>query len=263
LALVVLAALFAWPAHAADATLVTLASGTYRAVAPPGWDGKRALPLGLYLHGYGQSSAYVVAESDLVASVTQFGALMVVPDGLDHAWSHVGAPRHLRDDLKFLHEVVADAERRYPVDRAKVYAAGFSIGGSMVWDLACHAAQGFAAFLPVSGAFWLPYPERCESGPVTLRHVHGLTDQTVPMAGRTILGKFTQGNVMTGWSILKATDRCAADPDRRVTEDDLKCQEWTSCADGRALELCLHGDGHDMEPRYLAGGIKWAMARGR
>ena len=254
--------LIGWNARAEDG-LYSLAEGTYRAVAPPGWDGKSELPMVLYLHGYGQSSGDITGDADLVAAVTSHGALLVVPDGVGHAWPHVGAPRRERDDLAFLHGVVEDAKRRWPVDGGKIYAAGFSIGGSMVWDLACHAAQGFAAFLPVSGAFWLPYPERCESGPVSLRHVHGLTDTTVPMAGRTIFGKFTQGDVGKGWDILRATDRCGAEPDSTVTEGDLNCQQWSGCGSGRVLELCLHGDGHDMEPRYLSGGLAWAMRLGR
>ncbi|HZT52456.1 MAG TPA: PHB depolymerase family esterase [Stellaceae bacterium] len=257
----VLAALCAcWLAPAAAAQeLRTLADGTYRTVDPPGWDGKSPMPLVLYLHGYGQSSSDIVGDADLVAAVTSLGALLVVPDGLDHAWSHVGAPRHERDDLQFLHAVVSDAEEHRPIDRARVYATGFSIGGSMVWDLACHAAQGFAAFLPVSGAFWLPYPTRCESGPVTLRHAHGLNDPTVPFGGRTIFGQFTQGDVGKGWDILLATDRCAAAPIIKTQDGNLDCQTWTSCAGGHRLSLCLHGDGHDMAPAYLHGGLLWAM----
>ena len=254
----VLTACLAFAARA-EAPLFSLPDGTYRAVVPPGWDGKQKLPMVLYMHGYGQSSGEVTGTDDLVASVTSLGMLFVVPDGVAHGWSHVGAPRHNRDDLAFLHEVVADAEKRWPVDPAKIYAAGFSIGGSMVWDLACHAPQGFAAFLPVSGAFWLPYPEHCEGGPINLRHVHGLTDTTVPMKGRTIFGSFTQGDVMKGWEILRATDACGPTPDRTAKEEDLNCQEWSPCGSGRSLELCLHGDGHDMEPRYLHGGLIWAM----
>ena len=252
---------------AADA-LYSVAEGTYRAVEPPGWDRHRALPLVLFLHGYGQSSADITGDRDLAAAVTSLGALLVVPDGLHHAWAHVGAPTHDRDDIGFLRAVVADAKRRWPIDAAKVYASGFSIGASMVWDLACHSAQSFAAFLPVSGAFWLPYPERCETGPVNLRHVHGLADKTVPMAGRTIRGKYTQGNVGKGWDILRATDSCAAAPDRAVSENlpawdgKLACRIWSSCRSGRELELCTHADGHDMEPAFLHASLIWALQLG-
>lgn len=253
-------AAFALAAAARADEPVAIPGGDYRVVLPKEWDGKSPRPLLLYLHGYGQSSGDITGDAGLVEAVTELGAILVVPDGLNHAWSHVGAPRHERDDLAFLHAVVDDAKRRWAVDTAKVYAAGFSIGGSMVWDLACHRPQGFAAFLPVSGAFWLPYPDRCE-GPVTLRHVHGITDTTVPMAGRTLFGKFTQGDVRKSWDILLAADRCPAAPLRSTREEDLTCQEW-SCG-GRTLELCLHGDGHDMEPRYLRSGLVWALAQPR
>jgi polyhydroxybutyrate depolymerase len=258
--LALLALLAGRAALAGEAPLITMANGTYRAVAPPGWDGKSELPLLLYLHGYRQSSAEITADADLVGAVTGAGALMVVPDGLDNGWGHVGAPTRPRDDLAFLHAVVADAERRWPVDRRHVFAAGFSVGGSMVWDLACHAAQGFAAFLPVAGGFWMPYPDKCETGPVNLRHVHGWSDTTVPMVGRTIRGVFHQGKIMEGWAILEATDRCPAEPDSRVTQGRLECETWSSCASGRRLQLCLHSGYHEVEGEWLREGIQWAMA---
>ncbi len=250
---------------AAAQVLYSVADGTYRAVEPPGWDRKTAVPLVLFLHGYGQDSADITGDSALSAAVTSLGALLVVPDGLHHAWAHVGAPTHARDDIAFLRAVIVDAKRRWPIDASRVYASGFSIGASMVWDLACHAAQGFAAFLPVSGAFWLPYPEHCDSGPVTLRHVHGLLDKTVPMAGRTIFGQFTQGDVGKGFDILRATDRCAPEPDRTVNETvqawdgALACRIWSSCRSGHELELCTHPDGHDMEPAFLHASLIWAL----
>lgn len=249
----------------AEEGLYRIPTGTYRAAAPPGWNGTDKLPLVLFLHGYGESSAKIVGDKDMVAAVTGLGALLVAADGVNHAWSHVGAPRHDRDDIAFLRAVIADAETRWPIDRARVYAAGFSVGASMVWDLACHASEGFAAFVPVSGAFWLPFPGRCESGPVNLRHTHGMADPLVPMTGRTLRSGATQGDVHKGWDILLATDRCAATPDRTFVETvgawekRLECEDWTSCASGRELELCMHDDGHDMEPAFLRHGLEWAM----
>jgi len=251
--LAISALLLALPARSEDAL-------TYRALAPPHWDGKSAMPLLLYLHGYGQTSDEIANDKDLVAAVAEFGALFVIPDRPGHAWAHRGAPAEGRDDFGFLRAVIADAKAKFPIDAQKVYAAGFSIGGSMVWDLACHAAQGFAAFLPVSGAFWLPYPERCETGPVNLRHVHGVMDTTVPMGGRTIFGRYTQGDVGKGWDILRATDRCGSEEDRKTREELLSCQTWSSCASGHQLQLCIHDDGHEIQPAWLLGGLRWAAA---
>ncbi|HVA11869.1 MAG TPA: hypothetical protein VNF99_01340 [Stellaceae bacterium] len=250
------------PAIAAAPPLITLPDGTYRALTPPHWDGKRKLPLVLYLHGFREDSAFVMNRADLVDAVTGLGALLVVPDGMGGGWSHVGAPSHKRDDIAFLHAVVADAERRYPVDRARVFAAGFSIGGSMVWDLACHGAEGFTAFLPFSGDFWMPYPTRCETGPIDLRHTHADNDHTFPMGGRPLMGgKFHQGNLHQGMAILEVTDGCAVDPDKESREGDLNCETWSTCSSGKILELCIHHGDHQIQGIWLKQSIAWALQR--
>jgi polyhydroxybutyrate depolymerase len=248
--------------RAAAPPLITLPDGTYRAVAPPHWDGKRKLPLVLYIHGFRENSAEVMARDDLVAAVTGLGALFVAPDGMNGGWSHSGAPSHARDDIAFLHAVVADAEQRYPIDRARVFAAGFSIGGSMVWDLACHGAQGFTAFLPFSGDFWMPYPTHCETGPFDLRHTHADNDHTFPMAGRPLGGgRFHQGNLHDGMEILEATDGCAVDPDKESREGDLDCESWSKCSSGKRLELCIHHGDHQIEGVWLKRSVEWALKR--
>ncbi len=249
-------------ARAEAPPLLNLPDGTYRVVAPPYWDGKRKLPLVLYLHGFREDSALVMGRSDLVEAATSMGALFVVPDGLHQGWSHAGAPSHGRDDIAFLHEVVHDAEQRYPIDTARIFATGFSIGASMVWDLACHGAEGFSAFLPFSGDFWTPYPERCETGPIDLRQTHADNDHTFPMAGRPLFGgKYHQGNLHRGMTILEATDGCAVDPDQQRREGDLDCQSWSKCGSGKRLELCIHHGDHQIEGNWLKRSIAWAMKR--
>ncbi len=242
--------------------LINLPDGTYRVAAPPHWDGKRKLPLVLYLHGFREDSAQIMARSDLVEAATDMGALFVVPDGLNQGWSHSGAPRRSRDDIAFLHEVVRDAEGRYPIDKARIFATGFSIGASMVWDLACHGAQGFTAFLPFSGDFWMPYPARCETGPINLRHTHADNDHTFPMAGRSLFnGQYHQGDLHQGMTILESTDGCAVDPDKQSREGDLDCESWSKCRTGKQLELCIHHGDHQIEGGWLKRSIEWAMKR--
>ncbi len=257
LVLLVAAALLHAVGVAAAPVTVELADGTYHAVPPAG---AGPAPMLLYLHGYRQSGAGAVADPGLVAASAEAGALFVAPDGRGQTWSHVGSPAHDRDDLAFLAAVVADAERRWPVDRGRVVAAGFSQGASMVWDLACHRAGGFRAFLSVSGAFWLPYPERCPTGPVNLRHVHGLDDGVMPIHGRTILERFTQGDLYRSFDILRRLDGCAAEPDRVDRDGVLELQAWSSCASGRQLVLVLHPGGHVMDPAFLRSGLAWALA---
>jgi len=239
--LVLLIAASCTPPLRAEPGLMTLADGTYRVAVPAGWDGKSKLPMMLYLHGYSQSSADVMDDHDLVDAVTGGGTLLVVPDGLGRTWAHVGSPSQARDDLAFLHAVAADAGTRWPVDPARIVAAGFSQGGSMVWDLACHAAEGFAAFLPVSGDFWLPYPTRCESGAVNLRHIHGTNDNTVPMGGRPIMGgRYTQGDIGKSMAILRQTDRCGDEPCFELAPGVAAWPDWHAASSFRGAAGNAH-----------------------
>ncbi len=235
-----------------------VANGQYFAAVPPNWHGRAKMPLLMFLHGWQGSGADILGNAELVAAVGAAGALLVAPDGRDRTWSHVGSPSQARDDVGFVRAVLADARGRWPVDPAMVVASGFSQGGSMVWDLACYAADAFTAFLPVSGGFWEPLPSACRSGPVNLRHVHGRTDDVVPMAGRTILGRFRQGDILAGMAIWRAEDRCAGLPIPAGTDDGLDCESWIGCATGRELQLCMHPDGHMMNPAWITDGLAWA-----
>ena len=235
-------------------------SGYYYAVPPPAWNGQDRLPLLMHLHGYGARATDMLADVDLSAMAARAGVLLILPDGLDGEWSFGGAPTHRRDDVPFLRAVLADAKRRWPVDDRMVVASGFSIGGSMVWELACHAADAFTAFLPVSGGFWEPMPTACDSGPVNLRHVHGLADDVVPMAGRLLFGSFRQGDIRRGFNVWLTENLCTTASDGSTDADGLACESWSTCRTGRALQLCLPGGGHEMNVRWLEDGLAWARS---
>jgi len=239
-----------------------VADGRYYAAAPQGWDGRAKLPLLMFLHGWQGSGADIMTNADLVAAVNGAGALLIAPDGRDRTWSHVGSPSQARDDVAFLRAVLADARARWPVDPAMVVASGFSQGGSMVWDLACYAADAFTAFLPLSGGFWEPLPSACRSGPVNLRHIHGRADDVVPMTGRMILGRFRQGDIMRGMTVWRAEDGCAAAPEHDATAG-FDCETWTHCASGCVLQLCTHPEGHMFEPTWIVEGLAWARSLSR
>ena len=259
LAALILTLLWAAPAPA-QTVPVTLPQGRYVAVPPPGWDGKAALPMLVYLHGYGDTPETVLADAPLMAAIGRAQVLAVLPEGERGSWSFRGAPDAGRDDIGFIDAVAADAARRWPVDPKRVIAAGFSIGASMVWDLACHRPDGFAAFLTFSGTFWLPYPEHCEGGPVSLRQVHGRDDHTFPMWGRPIGSHWRQGDTHKGFDILAAHDACPV-PVPRPGPDGLDCQVWSPCAGGHELELCIHTGDHYVNPAWVTSGLAWALAR--
>ncbi|MDQ4048334.1 MAG: dienelactone hydrolase family protein [Actinomycetota bacterium] len=72
-----------------------------------------------------------------------------------------------------------EIERRYAVDRRRVYATGFSLGGYGVWDLASAQPRRFAAIVPIAGG---PSGRRagCRLRTVALWAFHGTADDVVP-----------------------------------------------------------------------------------
>ena len=241
--------------------------GTYRVRAPAAWDGYTPLPTAVYFHGWQDSAAGVMRNDGLGRALSERGILLVAPNGENGDWnfpdlgSAPGTPP--RDELAFVDRLVADVEQRFPVDRARLWATGFSIGGSMVWYEACHRGQAFAAYAPIAGAFWLPMPTACPGGPVNLSHIHGLTDAMVPLEGREPAPGFVQGDVFASLALLRTTDGCASAPTRFTTDGPLQCRVWEGCASGRTLRLCLHPYGHDLRPDWIVDAWNWVRSLSR
>lgn len=237
-----------------------VAQGSYRMRAPPGWDGRTALPVLVFFHGFKGSAAATMRDRGLGAVLAGRGILLVAPDGLDGSWSFRGAPAHARDDLAYTRAVLDDVATRLPIDRTRLWASGFSLGGSIVWSIACTAPELFAGYAPIAGALWDPLPTRC-AGPVDLVHVHGLSDPTMPLEGRPIAGQWHQGDVFASFALLRTTDGCARPPSRFASEGPLLCRIWDGCASGKALRMCLHPFGHDLRPAWLESALDWLETR--
>ncbi|MEQ9334936.1 PHB depolymerase family esterase [Thalassobaculum sp.] len=247
-------------ARAVEPASYTLDDGSYMARPPAGWDGRRPLPLLVFFHGYRQQGSAVMTIAQLTAAADRHGVLLVAPDGLGGSWAHQGSPSSRRDESAFIDALLADIERRWPVDRSRRWAAGFSQGGSMAWHAACFRGRSFTAFMPVAGAFWRPHPDQCPGGPVNLLHTHGTADTVVPMAGRPIGATFHQGDVREGMALWRDQDACGGKPVRATSASDVDCEAWTGCGSGRELGLCLHPGGHQIPQGWAAMAFAWAEA---
>lgn len=255
-----LAAAPAAPARAVDAQRFEIDGGSYVARLPGGWDGIGRLPLLVFFHGYRQQGATVMSVGELTAAADRHRVLLVAPDGLEGSWAHQGSPSSARDESFFLDTLLADVEQRWPIDRARVWAGGFSQGGSMAWHAACHNGKSFTAFMPVAGGFWRPHPKACPAGPVSMLHTHGTADAVVPMTGRTVRGTFRQGDVREGLAFWRSEAGCEAQPARHATLGDLDCEVWSRCRRGHELRLCLHGGGHLIPKGWAEAAFRWAEA---
>jgi polyhydroxybutyrate depolymerase len=215
----------------------------------------------VFFHGWGQSAADIMRDEAIARVTSELGVLLIAPEGVEHSWSFPGSPERHRDEFAFVKAVLDDAETRFPIDRRRLWASGFSQGASMVWYVACFMGERFAAFAPVAGDFWRPEPTDCPSGPASIRDIHGLADKTFPIEGRLVREGHHQGNLWEGWALWRRIDGCMSPPGRVDTGEDLTCQIWAaeSCLSGQELVLCLHSGGHVFKAEWLEDAYRWVI----
>jgi polyhydroxybutyrate depolymerase len=135
-------------------------NGTRRAYildVPERVQARQPAPLLFDFHGFGHSAAGVWQVSKFKELAARDGFITVYPDGLPvHLMGHDGAGWEIfstdgNRDLAFVTRVLAELERTYCIDRARVFATGFSNGAFFSNILGCTMAERFAAIAPVSG----------------------------------------------------------------------------------------------------------------
>lgn len=242
----------------------TVDGGIYHAALP---ETPAGAPMVLWLYGFGGSAEKVVGNTGFTGRFTGRGYAVIAPDALPfqddgpRAWGFRAGWDFPRDDVAYLGAVLDDAAARFGLDRTRVLAAGFSIGGSMVWDLACLAPDAAAGYAPISGGFWEPMATEC-AGPVHMLHTHGFTDRTVPLEGRPIGdGDFhsQQGDIWAGLALWRRTLGCGTRADEAETDDRFWRKIWSDC-DAGSLTLVLHGGGHGIPEGWTAMALDWFEA---
>ncbi|MEL6570542.1 MAG: polyhydroxybutyrate depolymerase [Pseudomonadota bacterium] len=238
-------------------------SGTYYTVLPDG------APQGavIMLHG-GGGRAESQLGSGLAQEATARGFVFVSPQGFQEGarferdWavkSDGYTPPH--DDLTFLGEVMDKVAADHGAPRDAMLLAGFSRGGSMVWNVACDVPGLARAYAPAAGALWDSQPETC-AGPVDLFHTHGWDDRTVPLEGRSLFeDTVTQGDVWASLKILRETNGCRArQPSSSAVIGDRWWRYWDDCDAGR-IDLMLHSGGHGTPEGWAGTTMDWFETR--
>ncbi len=227
----------------------TVDGGTYRIVQP---DSDTPTPALIFLHGWKGTSQGVIGNKKLRKHLDDLGFALVVPQGAGRTWSYPGSPSQHRDEFAFFDALRTDLIDNHNIDPDKITVSGFSMGGSMVWNLACQRGSDYAAFLPFAGAFWNPLPQSCPDPTDILLHTHGTSDTVVPIAGRAIGDSFRQGDAWKSFAVMRAA---SPQPLSKTICDALTtCTRWSD-ADTR-FEFREHPGGHRWSADWLAGMLR-------
>ncbi len=143
------------------------------------------MPLLLVFQGGDGGDAPFPQEEEFRALGESEGVLIARPiarqlDGNEGAWL-LNADATSRRDLEYVEAVIEDIAARHPVDRARIYATGYSLGSMFTYELACHLSTRFAAIASFAGT--MPVSASCEPEEVVpIMHIHGVNDGIIPYA---------------------------------------------------------------------------------
>jgi polyhydroxybutyrate depolymerase len=226
---------------------------------PAAFDETRTYPLVVVLHGYGANGFVQQAFLKLGTAPDTYGVFVLAPDGLvdsnnsqfwnaDPACCDFGGTGV--DDVAYLGGLIDDVMEAWPVDPAQVSLIGHSNGSFMAYRLACDRADVVTSIAGLAG---LGTSTPCTpSAHVSVLHIHGDADATVPYEGGNVGAATSPSAVVTveQWATRNGCTGTAAVSGRLDIEDGLAGDETVvtvtaGCPlDGAAELWTLEGGGH-------------------
>lgn len=126
------------------------------------------------MHGMGQTMNDQKNQTSFQPVADANGFILVYPQSIGTMWDLSGT-----SDIDFILAIINEMDKRYGIDRDRVYLSGFSMGGMMCYYAATKIADKIAAIAPVSG-FLMSGPNAVSSRPMPIIHLHGMNDNFVP-----------------------------------------------------------------------------------
>jgi polyhydroxybutyrate depolymerase len=128
----------ATPHVTAPGASLTISGRALRVYTPRGWDGARPLPLVFAFHGWGGTATSFQSWMQLEEFVGD--AVVVYPEAVRGYWDIRG-----ERDLALFDAAVSALAQSTCIDRARVFAFGFSHGGHFVHYLGCERSSALRA----------------------------------------------------------------------------------------------------------------------
>lgn len=241
----------------------------YTVHVPPGYDGKKPVPVVVMLHGGGGTSRAAAFETGWGAKADEKGFLAVFPNAMPpdpdapssfarnpQLWND-GSDRfypgqNAADDVGFIDAMLDDLDSRFRVDRDRVFVTGFSNGASMSFRIGAELSTRIAAIAPVAGASWMN--RLAPARPLSMLYLTGTADPLNPIEGGVprlatggsdrVRGK-AKPPVLD--SILKWVNAlgCATPPRETSQASGVRAETYGPCRGGaEVVYIAVEGLGH-------------------
>jgi len=236
---------------------------SYLLYVPESYDGTRATPLVISIHGAAVWPAHQMNLTRWNRLADEYGFIVVYPAGTGvgpRIW-HANEGTGLNMDVRFISALLDTLESTYNIDPTMIYANGFSLGGGMAFVLSCTLSERIAAVGMVAAAQTLPWSWCTDERPVPMITFHGTAD-LVPYEGGPSPDPF---NPVVFPSVLDWTaswarrNQCGAGPSDSVVAADVMRRAYAGCARNAAVVLfTIEGGGHQWPggkavPEWLFG----------
>lgn len=146
------------------------------------------------------------------------------------------------DDVGFISQMIDDLEKKYQIDKNKVFATGFSNGATMSFVLGIKLSNKIAAIAPIAGAIFL---NDKPTEPVSLLSIVGSSD-SLPATNFLHLVKKTYAaspinNPVTAWSKYIGCKK----EEKKDEKESFSVDIYSSCDGGtEVISYIIGGLGH-------------------
>lgn len=210
----------------------------------------------VFSHGHRGSARGVMNNSGLRRLAADMGYALIAADGVDGTWDLPGSPSNPSSDgageLAYFEAVLNDAATQFGINQDNIIATGFSAGGMMTWNLICDRSNLLRAAVPMSGTFWEDIPTTCDTPPISVIHIHGDNDPTVPLSGRAIRTSH-QGDVPTALGMYARHGGFGNAVSQQVGGLDCAVRDN---AEDLTLGFCMFEGGHSFRLEHLRAAIE-------
>lgn len=232
----------------------------YALHVPPAYDGTKPLAAVIVLHGRG-GSAVTARSYGFSDEADRDGFLVLYPEAVppSRMWfTGLETGARLADDVSYVKQVLDDAAKIVNLDAHRVYAVGYSNGGTLAADLAGALPGRIAAVAAVNANIAIKDRQgnlitvARPTQPVSALLVNGREDLASPYAGgpSAVLGGNNAVGASEGASWWAESIRCAA-PAKVSRSSESERTEYADCADGTVVMLISYAGGHEW-PKTLS-----------